>query len=118
MLIIIDNTTGCQMLTKEKKAGTLEFSCKICITEHETNADITDEQNICNLDEITVDYICKWTHHLSRMNDTHISNLVYEYTLTRRTKSTSGKMERPKHTEAWMAVVAAGDDNVYLFTVQ
>jgi len=45
MLIIIDNTTGCQMLTKEKKAGTLEFSCKICITEHETNADITDEQN-------------------------------------------------------------------------
>jgi hypothetical protein len=90
MLIIIDNTMGCQTLRKEKKkAGTLEFSYKICITEHETNAYITDEQNICNLNEITVDYICKWTQHLSRMNDTQISNLVYEYTLTRRTKSTS-----------------------------
>ena len=80
MLIIVDNTTGCQMLTKEKKAGTLEFSCKICITEHETNSYITDDQNIFNLNQITVDYIYKWVQHLSRMNDTQISNLVYEYT--------------------------------------
>jgi len=73
------------MLIKGKKAGTLKFSCKICITKHKTNAYITDKQNIHNLNEITVDYICKWTQHLSRMNDTQISNLVYEYTLTRRT---------------------------------
>ena len=99
MLIIVDNTTGCQMLTKGKKAGTLEFNCKMCITEHEKNAYITDKQNICNLNEITVDYIRKWTQHLSRMNDTQISNLVYEYTLTRRAKATSGKMERPMNTE-------------------
>ena len=68
---------------KRKQVGTLEFSCKICITEHDTNAYIADEQNICHLNENTMDYICKWTQHLSRMNDTQISNLVYEYTLTR-----------------------------------
>ena len=40
-------------------------------------------------------------------------------TLTRRTKSTSGKMVRPKNIkEAWMAVVAAADFNMYLFMVQ
>jgi len=30
----------------KKKVGTLEFSCKICITEHDTNAYITYEQNM------------------------------------------------------------------------
>jgi hypothetical protein len=72
MLIIIDNN-GMPNVNKRKKVGTLEFSCKKCITEHHTNACITYEQNTCNLNEITVDYICKWTQHLSRMNDTQIS---------------------------------------------
>ena len=34
-------------VNKREKVGTL--SCKIGITEHETNAYITDEQNIYNL---------------------------------------------------------------------
>ena len=33
----------------KKKAVTLEFSCKISITEHETSSYITDYQNIFNL---------------------------------------------------------------------
>jgi hypothetical protein len=69
---------------KRKNVRTIEFSCKICITEHGTNAYVTDEQNRCHLNENTVDYICKWTQHLSGMNDTQIFNLVYKYTLTRR----------------------------------
>ena len=56
-------------VNKRKKVWTVEFSCKICMTEHDTNAYITDEQNICNLNEIAVDYICMCTQHLSRMND-------------------------------------------------
>ena len=72
------------MLTKEKTMELFKFSCKTCISVNVTNAYITDKQNICHLNENTVGYICKWTQHLSRMNDTQISNLVYEYTLTRR----------------------------------
>ena len=77
MLIIMDNITGCQMLTKEKKLELLSSVARYVLLY------MVQMQNICHLNENTVDYICKWTQHLSRMNDTHISNLVYEYTPTR-----------------------------------
>jgi hypothetical protein len=53
------------------------------IYDHNTNEGIS-KSNIHNLNYIIVDYICKQTQHLLRMNDTQISKLEHEYTPTSR----------------------------------
>jgi heme/copper-type cytochrome/quinol oxidase subunit 2 len=41
---------------------------------------------------------CKWSQHLSRMNDTSIPNLVCAYIARqKKRRSTKEKMERPTH---------------------
>jgi hypothetical protein len=40
------------------------------LRDHKTNEVIREELNIYNLNEVIVDYTCKWTQHLLRMNDT------------------------------------------------
>jgi len=54
--------------------------------------------NVHNLNNIIVDYICKQTQQLLRMNDTQISKAEHVYTLpTRRNKSQQNKGWRNQH---------------------
>lgn len=59
---------------------------------HKTHEETREELNTYNLNESIVDCRCNWTQQLLRVNDTHISKLLCEYTLAgRRKKVTQGK---------------------------
>lgn len=45
--------------------------------DYKTNRGVTTELSSCNFNDAIVDYRRSWTY-LLRMNDTHITNLVYE----------------------------------------
>lgn len=48
--------------------------------ERTVNEGIRDRNGIvCNLNGVVAERRYKWTRHLLRMNETHISKLVYEY---------------------------------------
>ena len=66
--------------------------------EQKTNEVIREELNIYNWNEIIGNYKCKWTHHLLRMNNTHILKVVYEDHQPKH-MLTKEKMDRPTSLE-------------------
>jgi hypothetical protein len=90
---------GCRnwvLLQEDRWTATAEiklvrFVVGYTMYEQKTNEEIRKELNIYNLSEISIDYRHKWKKHLLRMNDTHITRLVYEYIPTGRTD-----LDRPR----------------------